>query len=151
VSIIGKKAQSGVEYMAVVGIALLVLTAGTLILSNYSRSINDQVITNQITIIGNTIINNAETMYVLGNESWVTIEFNFPTSVKSTIINDNKDLVFSYYTSSGESNVVFFLEKFNISNQSSPCVGACSVDITPGLNRVKIRSGGNFVTIIKVP
>lgn len=148
---IRKKGQSGVEYLAVVGIALLVLTAGTLILSNYSRSINDQVVANQIGIIGNTIINNAESMYVLGNESWVTIEFNFPTAVKSTMINDDADLVFTYYTSTGDSSVVFFLDKFNISNQSLPCSGPCYVDITPGLNRVKIRSAGNYVSIIKVP
>lgn len=156
VSNINKRAQSGVEYMAVVGIALLVLTSGTIILSNYSKSINDQVITNQINIIGNTIINSAESMYVLGNESWVTIEFNFPTAIKSTNIYNNgddySDLVFSYYTSSGVSNVVFFMDKFNLSNDhSTPCDSPCELNITPGLNRLKIRSGGSYVSLLKVP
>jgi hypothetical protein len=152
VSNINKRAQSGVEYMAVVGIALLVLTSGTIILSNYSKSINDQVITNQINIIGNTIINNAESMYVLGNESWVTIEFNFPTAIKSADIYDNTDLVFSYYTSSGVSNIVFFMDKFNLSNDhSTPCTSPCELNITPGVNRLKIRSGGSYVSLLKVP
>lgn len=137
--------------MAVVGIALLVLTSGTIILSNYSKSINDQVIASQLGLIGNTMVNNAESMYVLGNESWVTIEFNFPASGISTTINDNRDLVFSYYTSGGTSNVVFFLDKFNISNTTVPCDEACSVDIVPGLNRVKIKSIGDFVMIEKMP
>jgi hypothetical protein len=147
-----KKGQSGVEYMAVVGIALLVLTAGTMILSNYSRSMNDQVVSNKINIIGRTMINNAESMYVLGNESWITVEFNFPTSVKSTMINDQQDLVFTYYTATGTSDIVFFLDKFNISNQSARCTdGSCVLDITPGVNRIKIRSGGNYVSMIKMP
>ncbi len=137
--------------MAVVGIALLVLTSGTIILSNYSKSISDQVITNQINIIGNTIVTNAESMYVLGNESWTTLEFNFPSAIRSVDIYDNRDLVFSYYTSSGISNVVFFQDKFNLSNEHvSPCTSPCNLDIAPGLNRLKIRSGGNYVAVFKV-
>jgi hypothetical protein len=152
VSFINRKAQSGVEYMAVIGIALLVLTAGTLILANYSNSINDQVISNQLSIIGNTIMNSAESMYVLGNESWMTIEFNLPNVINTVSINGNQDFVFSFYNSVGVSNVVFFSDKFNISNGTYPCDPKyCDVALVAGINRVKIKSEGEYVTIKKVP
>jgi hypothetical protein len=138
--------------MAVVGIALLVLTAGVLILANYSKSINDQVIANQLNIIGGTIMNNAESMYVLGSESWITIEFNLPEVLDKVSINDNQDLVFSYYSSTGYSNVVFFSEKFNLSNGTYPCGdNSCQIYLTAGMNRVKIKSEGTYVNISKMP
>lgn len=155
VGIINRKGQSGVEYMAVIGIALLVLTSGTLILANYSRSISDQVISNQLSIIGNTVMNGAESMYVLGNESWMTIEFSLPNVIDSVNVNGDMDLVFSYYNSVGVSNVVFFSDKFNLSNGTYPCdetyEKSCSLGLTPGINRVKIKSEGNYVAITKVP
>lgn len=140
--------------MTVIGIALLVLTSGTLILANYSKSINDQVIANQISIIGNTIMNNAESMYVLGNESWITIEFSLPNALDTVSVNLNTDLVFSYYTSNGLSNIVFFSDKFNLSNGLIyPCdvSDSCSIDLTAGINRVKIKSEGEYVSILKMP
>jgi len=141
--------------MSVIGIALLVLTSGTLILANYSKSINDQVVSNQISIIGNTIMNNAESMYVLGNESWITIEFSLPSSLDGVALNSDTDLVFAYYTSTGVSNIVFFSDKFNLSNGTSYPCGAnpksCSIYLNAGINRVKIKSEGEYVTILKMP
>ena len=97
---------------------------------------------------------NAESMYVLGNESWVTIEFNLPSEIDSVAINDNQDLVFSYYGSSGYSNVVFFSTKFNLSNGVAyPCdeePASCGIPLTAGVNKIKIKSEGTYVNISKV-
>lgn len=148
---INKKGQSGIEYMAIIGIALLVLVAGTIIFLNYSKSSNDQVVSSQLNIIGSTIMSNAESMYVLGNESWITIEFNFPHNVKTVAINNNQEMYFAYATSKGTSYVVFFSEKFNISSSSVDCSNSCIIDLSPGINRLKIKSTGKVITFTKMP
>jgi len=129
---------------------MLILISGTVIFLNYSKTSSDQVVAGQLNMIGSSIMNNAEAMYVLGNESWVTIEFNFPNSVNSAAINSNQEMYFSYATSKGISNAVFFSDKFNISSSSAGCPTTCNLDFTPGMNRIKIKSTGKFVTITKV-
>ncbi|MGV8169312.1 MAG: hypothetical protein ACP5N3_04620 [Candidatus Nanoarchaeia archaeon] len=136
--------------MAIVGIALLILISGTVIFLDYSRTSNDEIISSQLDIVGNSIMNNAEAMYVLGNESWITIEFSVPTNVMYAAINNNRDLYFRYTSSGGTSDVVFFSDKFNISSENpSACSSFCYLNITPGVNRMKIRSLGDVVVISK--
>ncbi|MGV8162788.1 MAG: hypothetical protein ACP5N2_05660 [Candidatus Nanoarchaeia archaeon] len=136
--------------MAIVGIALLILISGTVIFLDYSKKSNDQVISNQLNIIGSSIMSNAESMYVLGNESWVTIEFNFPRNVNAAAINNNQEMYFMYSTSSGTSYAVFFSDKFNISSGSPTCQDSCILDFEPGLNKIRIKSTGKVVNIYKV-
>jgi hypothetical protein len=150
VSWIKKRAQSGIEYLAIVGIALLVLTSGMLIFSNYARTSSDDVTSNQLNLIGNTIMTNAEAMYVLGNESWITIEFNFPKVVSNAAINNNQEMFFAYSTSRGDSYAVFFSDKFNLSNGTSTCSTTCNLNFMPGINKVKIHSIGNKVNIMRI-
>jgi hypothetical protein len=133
-----------------VGFALLVIVAGTLIFFSYSKKSSDQIVSSQLNNIGSTIMSNAESMYVLGNESWVTMEFNFPSNVKSAVISTNKEMFFSFSTSVGTSYVVFFSDKFNISTGDPSCVAYCSLGFTPGINKVRIKSLGNTVSISKV-
>jgi hypothetical protein len=139
-----------VEYLAIVGIALLVLVTGAMIFMDYSRSSSNEVLSNQLFMIGTSIMSNAEAMYVLGNESWVTVEFNFPNTVSEAAIVGNRDLFFSYAGYGGESQVVFFSQRFDISTDNALCPDTCSLGLTPGMNKLKIKSQGNFVVIQKV-
>jgi hypothetical protein len=145
-----KRAQAGTEYLAIVGIALIILASGMVIFLDYSRSSNSQVVSSQLNIIGNTIMSNAEAMYVLGNESWVTIEFNFPSSVTETAISSDSEMYFSYAGIGGTSQVVFFSDRFKISSGDTLCSGLCYLGFTPGMNKVRIKSNGNFVSIRKM-
>jgi hypothetical protein len=143
----GRKAQAGVEYIAIISIALLVLISGAVIFFDYSRASNSQVVASQLNIIGQTIMSNAEAMYVLGNESWITIEFSLPGSVTEAAISGGSEMYFTYDGPGGESQAVFFSQRFGISNSNTPCTATCYLNFTPGLNRVRIKSGGNFVSI----
>ncbi len=145
-----KRAQAGVEYLTIIGIALVVLASGMVIFLDYSKSSNTQVVASQLDIIGNTIMSNAEAMYVLGNESWVTVEFNLPSSVTETAISVNSEMYFTYAGVSGSSQVVFFPERFNISNSDALCNTVCNLSFSAGMNRVRIKSNGNFVSITKM-
>jgi hypothetical protein len=145
-----RRAQAGIEYLAIVGIALVVLASGMVIFLDYSKASNTQVISSQLDIIGKTIMTNAEAMYVLGNESWITIDFNFPSVVTETAISADREMYFTYTAVGGSSQVVFFSERFKISSGDTLCSGLCDLNFTPGMNRVRIKSNGNFVSIRKM-
>ena len=147
------KGQSSVEYLSVIAIALMVLIPGSYLFLNYSKSTTEQVSANQLNLAGNEIINEAEKMYVLGKNSWVTLEISLPGMFLDAGIFEGEELFFNYSTSVGDSTTVFFPMGFNISNStSSPCAPStlCSLDLTPGINRVRIQSQGDFVSIRKI-
>ena len=49
----------------------------------------------------------AEAMFVLGNESWGTIEFNMPSAITETAISSDSEMYFTYTSEVGSSQVVF--------------------------------------------
>ena len=145
-----KRGQSSVEYLSIVAIALMVLIPGSYLFLNYSRGATDQVSSSQLNLAGVEIISEAEKMYVLGTNSWVTLEISLPGIFLDAGINDAKEMFFRYSSGVGESTVVFFPVGFNISNSTTPCMGSCDLNFTPGVNRVRIQSQGQFVSIRKV-
>lgn len=145
------RGQSSVEYLSVVAIALMVLIPGSYLFLNYSKSTSEQVSANQLNLAGVDIINEAEKMYVLGKNSWVTLEISLPGIFLDSSIQGGEEMFFRYGSDGGESYVVFFPLGFDISNSTSnPCIGECSLSLTPGINRVRIQSQGDFVSIVKV-
>jgi len=145
-----RKGQSSVEYLTIVAIALMVLIPGSYLFLNYAKSSSEQVASSQLNLIGVEIVNEAEKMFILGKDSWITLEINFPGVLLDSKIYDGTELFFSYSTSIGDSFTVFFPLGFNISNSTSPCSGECSLGFTPGLNRIRIQSQGSFVSIRRV-
>lgn len=145
------KAQSAIEYLSIVAIGLMVLIPGSYLFLNYSKSATDQVAANQLNIAGVEIINEAEKMYILGRNSWTTLEISLPGIFIDAGIHDGKELFFIYGAQGGESNVVFFPVGFNISNSTVACTGLCNLNLTTGLNRIRIQSQGQFVSLRRIP
>jgi hypothetical protein len=144
------RGQSSVEYLSVVAIALMVLIPGSYLFLNYSKSTSEQVSASQLNLAGSEIISEAEKMYVLGKNSWVTLELSLPGNFLDAGIHDGKEMYFRYGSGSGESYAVFFPLGFNISNSSSSCLDECVLNLNTGLNRVRIQSQGTFVSIVKI-
>lgn len=144
------KAQGSVEYLSIVGIALLLLIPATMLFMNYARSTNDDVVSNQLALLGNSLLGKAEEMYVLGAGSWTTEEIVLPESLAESYIASNSDLVFRYDSFGGRTDAVFFSYKFNINNGTSTCVDKCEIGLTPGINRVRIEFKDGAVQIRKV-
>lgn len=146
-----KKGQSAVEYLSIVAIGLMVLIPGSYLFLNYSKSTTDQVSSSQLNLAGVEIINEAEKMYVLGRNSWTTVEISMPGIFHSAAINNGTELYFNYSTQTGPSQVVFFPVGFNISNSTTTvCNGNCDLNLTAGVNRLRIQSQGEYVSIKKI-
>jgi hypothetical protein len=145
-----KRGQSSVEYLSIVAIALMVLIPGSYLFLTYSKGTTDQVSSSQLNLAGVEIISEAEKMYVLGTNSWVTLEISLPGIFLDAGIHDGKEMFFRYSSGAGDSSVVFFPVGFNISNNSTACTGFCDLELTPGVNRVRIQSQGQFVSIRKI-
>lgn len=145
------KGQSSVEYLSIVAIALLVLIPGAYLFFNYSTGATEQVAGNQLNLAGREIISEAQKMFVLGRDSWVTLETSFPGTFIEAEISQGKEMYFTFMTSTGESTVVFFPVGFNISNSSTtPCtVDSCPLNFNPGVNRIRIQSQGDYVSIVR--
>jgi len=141
------KSQASVEYLSIVAIALLVLIPSSYLFLNYSKSASEQVSASQLNLAGLQIISEAEKMFILGRDSWVTLELSLPGVFSEAAIVNGQELYFKYGLSGGESFVVFFPRGFNISNSESPCLGECSLGLTPGINSIRIQSQGDFVSI----
>jgi len=148
-----KKGQSSVEYLSIVGIALLMLVPATILFTNYTRSTNDEIVANQYNLIGTTILEKAEEMYVLGEDSWVTIQVMLPESIIDSSIEDNgREFVLRHSGTNGESSTVFFTTRFHITNGTNrtACPNNCALNLTPGNNKLRIQMKSSEVEIRKV-
>ena len=145
------KGQSAVEYLVIVAIALMVLIPGSYLFLSYSKGTTSQVASNQLNVAGSMLISEAEKMYVLGKNSWVTVEFSLPGNFMEGTIVDGQEMYFKFGSDAGESYALFFPVGYNISNSNtSNCEGNCPLGFTPGVNRVKIESQGSYVSIVRV-
>ncbi len=149
-----KKGQSAIEFLSIIGIALLMIIPASYLFLSQSRLTTDQIVSGQLDQIGGTIIGRANEMYSLGRESWTTINVNIPENIRSAYIANNEDLVFTYDTRQGRSEAVFFVTRFQITNSTSTgyCTAdICNLNLNPGMNEIRIMSlGSGVVGITKV-
>jgi hypothetical protein len=140
-----RKAQNSIEYLSIVGIAMLMLVPATLLFLNYTKTTNDQVVSSQLNLLGNTLVQKGEEMYVLGKGSWVTLELSMPEKLNSANITGETDLVLTYSSANGVSQAVFFIERFKIGKNGVDCSVSCDLKFRPGLNKIKIEYNGSRV------
>lgn len=144
-----RRAQASVEYLFVVALALLLIIPATYLFFDFSKDSEDSVVAAQINRLGLQITTKAEEIYVLGNNSRVTLELSVPDAIASAIIYDERELVMSYYTQSGTSQAVFFTD-FNMTNGTHRCVSnPCNVSLPPGLVRLRVISRGDHVWVAR--
>lgn len=147
-----KKAQTALEYMMIVALALGIILPTTYLFFRHSSESNSEIIDSKIGQIGREMINSAETVYFSGEGSKLVVEFIVPDEVSSVYIIDNIELVFNISTPYGEIDSVFFSD---VNLTSLSCTGnICDLsdDINPGLNRIRFLSfnGGKEVLITKL-
>lgn len=141
-----QRGQSSIEFLIVISFGLLILIPALVIFFNYSKTTNDQVVSNQINLIGNEIMGAAEEMHVIGPGSWVTLDVSFPTTFDKAVIRTNggEDLVFHYSSPGGMSQAVFFPQRFNF--KTGPDLASLDgddaeiEDLGPGTNRIRIEA-----------
>ena len=156
-----KRAQSSLEYLMVIALAMGIIVPITYMFFQYSSESNVQIIDVQVTQIGRNIIDTAESVYYSGEGSKIVLEINMPENVMAVSIMKNRELVFNIITELGETEIVFF-SSVDIPITSDDLLPACvdngncvlSAIAGPGLEKIKIESvddgsGGTEVIISK--
>ena|SRR3989344_9348667 len=134
------KGQSSLEYLLVVALTFAIIVPTTYLFYNYSRESSQEISDAQITRIGRSIVDAAETIYYSGKGSKTVLEINIPGNVESVVIIDKRELVFNISTGFGTSEIVFF-SAANITGAN--CTGnSCSIPqlAVPGLAKVKMEA-----------
>lgn len=155
---ISGKGQSSIEYLVIIGIALMLLIPGIAFFMQYSQETNQEVITNQLGVIGNDILTTSEEMYIYGENSWVTLDISLPQNLVSAKIytypSTKNDLVFEYETDGGTSDIAFFPDRFEIvtgENRTALCSDQeCDIGLGRGLNRLRVEAINEGQVLLRV-
>lgn len=156
-----RKGQSSVEYIFIVAFALAIIIPAAVLFYRYSADSQENLAASQITRIGNDIVDSAELMFSVGENSWQTLELTVPNQVQSmTIVYDvsgatNLTEVAIRFGDGSSSTALFFtpIPLRNVSPSDptyTSCVAGCQVYLSPGLNKIRVSSHPSDVVIIDV-
>ena len=143
------KSQASFEYLLIIALTFAIIVPTTYLFFNYSRESTQEIIDAQITKIGRSIVDSAESIYYSGQGSKTTLELNMPGTLDSAEIIDGKELVFNMSSNFGVSEIVFF-SSVNITTSSGCIANVCKLaDLTSsGIKKVKLEAADkNSVTI----
>ncbi|MFH1134370.1 MAG: hypothetical protein V1735_07845 [Nanoarchaeota archaeon] len=101
-----KRGQAAMEYLAVIGFALLMIVPIIFIFFSQSEDITQQLTMNQIREIGRKVVNTAEKIYYLGEPSQTTLKIYMPNNVEEVNIN-GRTIVFKIRLNNAPSDLVF--------------------------------------------
>ena len=144
------KGQSSLEYLLIVALTFAIIIPTTYLFYNYSRQSTQEITDAQITKLGRSIVDTAESIFYSGQGSKTTLELNVPDNVLGASIIDGRELVFNISSDMGTSEIVFF-SSVNIT--AAACSGnACSLDqlASSGLKKVKLSAQSKDSVTIEV-
>ena len=133
--------QSSLEYILVVALTFAIIMPTTYLFYNYSKESSQKITDAQVTSIGRSIVDSAETMFYSGQGSKTTLDINVPDNVAGAVIIDGRELVLNITTSFGVSEIVFF-STVNITTGSGCTGNVCNISglANSGLKKVKIET-----------
>jgi hypothetical protein len=134
------RGQFAVEHMLVVAFGILIMIPIIYFFYSYSVNQMDEVTMTQLNRMGNDIINNAESVYYMGNPSRITLDSNMPAGVRNITIVGNKELVFKVTYKDKLSDVAF--------SSNVPIVGPYLNETNTNCNSVCYSAGLKHITVI---
>ena len=137
-----RSSQSSLEYLLIVALTFAIIVPTTYLFYNYSKESSQEITDAQITKLGRSIIDSAETIFYSGQGSKTVLEVNVPDKIGSAVIIDGRELVFNVTTSFGISEIVFF-SSVNITTTVASCnANVCNLPelASSGLKKVKIEA-----------
>ncbi len=90
------KAQASIEFLFVVGFAMLLIIPSLSLFGMFVQETSDTVTQSQINKIGNYMINTATQTYHGTNGTVIVIEVNFPEGVSGLEVMNGNELVFTF-------------------------------------------------------
>ena len=122
--------------MLIVALTFALIIPATYLFYNYSKDSGQEVTDAQISQIGKSIVDTAETIYYSGIGSRTILEVNIPEDITSAVIIDGRELVFNVTNEIGTSEIVFF-SNINITTQPMYCnANVCNI---PGMANGGLR------------
>lgn len=102
------RAQAAMEYIVVIGFAMVLAFPLIIIFFTQSQDVTDQLTMNQVREIGRKLISTAESVYYLGEPSQTTLKVYMPSGVENIVIDpDTNELIFNVTIENMYSDVVF--------------------------------------------
>ncbi len=89
----GKRGQASVEYIVIIGFAMLLLLPLIWIYQQESNHMKDDLIKNQVRHFSQQIVDNAETVYYMGKPTKTTLKVYVPYEVRKIVINDTYNYI----------------------------------------------------------
>jgi len=96
-----RRGQAGVEFLAVTAIGLLMIVGVSLFLLGQSRAQQDETALQQAQNGLTILANQAERVWALGRNSWVTVEFTLPETTSAFYSVEGNTLVMEIGTTYG--------------------------------------------------
>ncbi len=137
-----RRGQSSFEHVMMIAIAMLVLIPVIYMFYSYSKSSTAEIRDASIMNVGRKIINNAESIYYLGEPSRTTLEDSFPDGISNITILGNSTL--DVY------ELVFTLDMNNslVLSSDVPINGTFDdASVSQGIKNILIESKGSYVNI----
>lgn len=142
------KFQVAIEYLVILGIALLLLLPVVGLF--YTSSVDSRNTANsQLTIIaGQTIVSNAEKVFYQSAGSRLRMELSFPDNIQNISANNNSLVITGLYEGI-ETDFVFYTI---VPLQLGRCTGSYDVNLLlrGGNKQIFVESCGNNVTIYQL-
>ena len=138
-----RSGKSSMEYLLIVGLTFAIIVPTTFLFYNYSRESSQEIIDAQITKIGRTIVDSAETIFYSGVGSKMTMDLNMPDNIDTAEIIDGRELDFNTTATIGTSEVVFFSSVNLTTPGGVNCISSvCKLPSLPGtgLKKVKVEA-----------
>jgi len=130
------KAQSGIEYMIIIGFVSLAIAVVLLSAYFYINMSKDRIRENQIEVMASKIISSSEAVFFAGEPSQATVTVYVPQGVSNIDIS-GYDLIITSSASSG-TNKRAFTSKVNITGTINAVEGAKKLLIKAEADRVVI-------------
>ena len=137
------KAQIATEYLVVVGIVVLIIIPLTYVYIKYSNQSEYAITSAKVSSIANEISKIANSAYVYGQDTQLTIDLDFPSNIQS-ITFSNKDIIFKIKNSQGD--VVDIVKQAEVSLTSL----SSGIPVTQGRKKIVVKSLGDKV-LVQIP
>ena len=130
-----KRVQASIEYLIVFSLAFIVLLPMIYMFHSYSTKSSEQIVTSNIAVIGNDVVNAAESVYYMGRGSRLTLDETMPEGITniyliSDRVNGINELVFELRNN----NTMAFFCNVNINGSFD------TFDFSQGLKHIKVEA-----------
>ena len=132
----GKRAQISLEYLMVMGFAMLIIIPVILVFFLQTEDIHDNVNLNQARRISRKIVNAAHSVYYVGEPSQTLIEVVMPEKINSINIS-GRELIFEIETQGGLTDI-YEIADMNLTGSLSTDSGRRTVKVEALSNSVRI-------------